>query len=160
MSTSYKVYIGPYIEAYRTLKSSVEKYYGCNNHKCMSFRKASSKGYCQDCGQKIELLTKMQAARVEFDVYTECSDNLYMLGANDLSEDKADYYIFISNTKAVGRDIDVCYSSGRVIEINTTTMDDDMAKFNSEFSGDILRIKELLGENNVAIKWGVVTYVC
>jgi len=156
MSIDYNTHVGPYIQVYNPKKPSTKEYHSCPDKKCFNYGSELSNKFCPNCGRAIILVTFPCTAATDFDIYEEKMDN-------DLSEIVTEWkpdgmescMLFVSNRKGFGKSYDArsdCYVS----ECNETTVVADVQRFITTFGKQIVRLKEVFGEKNVQIKWGVI----
>lgn len=156
MSTDYKTYIGPYIEVYNPLQTKINDFYGCINKTCKSCGTPQSYKFCPECGNEIQLIENHIKGRIEFDIHDETKDTLSEMLCGDKPVKISDYRFFIPNDyKAPGIIYDNKYDPF-AYSVNEIIIKSDDADVSARYSGELLRLKEVFGEANVTIKWGVL----
>lgn len=155
MSTEYQLHVGAYLEVYNPEKPSTTEYYACPKRSCSNFQVKCSTKFCPVCGTAISLVTVPTPVRIKFDVYEECLDNLAEVEGDSLPDEKQDYILFVSNiTNGSG----ISTQGSTLKEVTEKTIKNDLVEFKDIFKGEIIRIKEVFGEDNVKVKWGIIGY--
>ena len=159
MGVSYYTYVGPYVKVYNPEKASKKEYHSCPNHGCSNNKKPMSDAYCSKCGTKIERLTFYIQDRTRFDansefadgtlrdVYSDFDDHNYMHFVDDGQRDLLHLLMNINNGDFVSD----------LTDKNPAT---EVEEFKEIRRKEIARLKEVFGEENVSVRWGVINYVC
>jgi len=155
MSVQYHSYVGPYIKVNNPEKESTEKYHGCPKRTCGKYRHRISDQFCANCGTKIELVEVPCKSRIKFDVYEEFDENLAEIGSHYCITDTE---IFISNKETLGAGRILDCESCTEIPFDESVIGTETRKMENDFSKEITRLKEVFGEQNVSVLWGVVAY--
>jgi hypothetical protein len=156
MGVSYYVYVGPFIEAPNSERTTISKYMGCGTKDCANCNKESTAKFCSNCGQPIKQCEKNSIIKPSnhFDVYEECDERLHSIGEEDLPSDKTNVAVFQPNQGKFGHRFSAYDPS--VVALDKTVIDDETTRFNVFFAKDIARINEVFGKAEV--KWGVIAY--
>ena len=160
MSVSYYWYIGPYIKVYNPLKQSTEKFHSCTNPKCENYEERISDQYCSKCGTKIGIVEVPCNTRIDFDVYYEFKDEqLAEINRYDSSGDKDNIY-YISNKKNLGAGRKLDCNDCEEISFDSDIIESELRVMKKDFVKEIVRLKEIFGEENVNVLWGAISYTC
>lgn len=156
MSTQYNVYVGPYIQVYNPSKTpSGPQYYRCENPNCVKYNIKSSNKYCSNCGSLI-VLSPPSMERIEFDVYNEFNESLSEI---DSERSNKNYQYFISNISPIN--IGNRYSSDCECEITSfqeNVIADDLKLMSDTYKKEIAKLKEVFGDDDAVVRWGIITY--
>ena len=159
MSVDYKCYVGPYIKVFNPEKDSTEEYHSCPNKKCDKHKKQLSDKFCPSCGTKITLVTFPCKSKIDFDIYKEFKkEPISEVMCESKPKELENYDFYISNsTKSPGININVVYEHF-IKDFNETIIVSEVQQFEIQLSKEINRLKEVFGNENVQIKWGVMTW--
>lgn len=152
MGTFVNVYIGPYIEINKDIKVEVEKVKRvCPNHPNIKMKKDK---YCSVCGTLIEDVQYIDNEDFDVNIFLHNIDETY---SNVIWA--AQKNILISNKAVPNR-----YRISDHYESAVEFKDVDAVSTNQKLwlmeqcKNYIDSLKEKLGEDNVEIKWGFVSY--
>jgi len=156
MSTEYYVYIGAYVEA-KNKSIEVDKFI----KSCCNIDATSNSKYCTECGKelvpfKVDIITKEKIDNQNI-FNDEMTDSLYLIykefACNEQREKQVD--IFISNSDAgCLKDVDDDSMSLEITENDRIRYTRD---FLVAYQDEILVLKNHYGDDNISIKFGVVT---
>ncbi len=114
-----------------------------------------SQQFCPKCGSEIGLIAVPAKERIEFDIYDEFDDRLNEIAQHygDMDEE-----IYISNKNNLGSGKDYESYERNIIQIFPDEIPGALEKMKTDFEKEISRLKEVFGENNVNIQFGVINY--
>ncbi len=151
MSVSYNVFVGPYIKVRDIEIDRIEEYHTCLSTGCRNHKKEMSCGFCPKCGGRIERISRVVKGKIDFDYYDELGGNF-----NEVFEyEKRDFKIFTSD---IGNDIGFD-GDFKEIPIGNITPATEITNLYEKYNKEVARIKEVFGDENVQVLWGVVTWV-
>lgn len=160
MSVSHYVYCGPYIQCTKKYEIKKIEFNGCTNIECLRYRKQANTNFCSKCGNPIEKLFDTRNVQVSkkldelFDVDTFCliHDEILTCEYDILLpnlfpkniDKKRQYYIKFKDSN--------CQN---LTNLNISSEIDELAKFHVK---EIEKLKNLYGEDQVKIFWGILTW--
>ena len=154
MGIDYNVYVGPFIECIPTKVMRTEEHPGCP--KCN--RETHGK-FCSKCGTPIGILTK-QVEDYLVD-YGDCEQAFLDAGLEEddlytIDHDKPSV-ILVANSKGFGHSIDPKYEFGLLIDEEIDAVA-EKTKLSEMYAKHIEILKSLYGEDNVSVRWGIISY--
>jgi len=151
MGMTHTVYVGPYI-SYEMPKKTVPSYFlACQNQDCYSYHKEyKSIKFCSECGSAIEKSKKI-VTEDSIDIYEE-----FIYKFNESLVCCGDYVpnVFIPNGGTPRESRFDMYDEGGCFDVDKEA---DLQWFRNEYGNEIDALTELLN-NDVQIKWGVISY--
>ena len=158
MSTDYTTYIGPYIQVHDPPKQVPIKVYTCPNEKCGQHKKLTQGSYCSTCGTKMGHVNSVHTGITDYDVADETDDRLM----EELTEYKPynakNDRFYLGNRERLGFSFDPT-EKVLAVELSLVNSTEVLNKFKVIFSKDITRMEEVFGKENVAVKWGILSWM-
>jgi hypothetical protein len=103
------------------------------------------------------LITVPDKARIDFDAYEEFDDKLAEALREYKPEKCEDYQYFIPNQGKIGLHNDDITTIAT--EATQMTIATEYDRLNDKFKKEIARLREVFGDKNVEIKWGVLGWL-
>ena len=150
MSSSYNVYVGPYIEIYNPIKNTKVLKSTCITKGCEQSGIVSKAKFCPDCVKAIGKALFDAKERVEFDVEEAFDGELTDIMPEN--EDENYFHLHDNEIDGVGRNLDDCEQS--LTEITAETINQEITKLDYKYEEHIETLKKTFGEENVKVKWG------
>lgn len=158
MGVDYNVYAGPYIVVFNPLKDSTEEFYSCPNKKCNNHNKPISDEFCSKCGTKIERMIRPCQERIDFNYFEEFEERFAEAFPEYKPNGCDDYLYLITNMKNdVGVHIDPKYHVSETV-FDLKEQIEKLTEFTNRNRKEIRKLKNVFGEKNVQIKWGVLSW--
>lgn len=159
MSLDYSTYLGPYFECKVGKRKNTLQFKSCPNSQCEKQNKAVSDvvHFCPSCGTRI---APAQGPEIEIEEVNtwEVSDalrqGLWCCGR------KEQMHLWRSNRsdRKVGISFDPTEDSF-IEAIDPDRRSDELRKFVSLFSEEHKILCQFYGEENVAVRWGLINYI-
>jgi hypothetical protein len=162
MSIDYHVHIGPYIKCRRSTVQDVTTVRTCPNEGCKKHLAIYNKeiAFCSDCGTKIlEKEIPRNRPKVSFEDVEEKFGGTFLELLTEYNQQPEN--IYVSNIKREHRkdggfDFDPHYCSGFFQNFDGEDIANGIETFTNEFAEEIEGFKELYGDSNVEVAWGVI----
>lgn len=167
MGIDVTTYLGPYFECKVERTTRVSSYRGCPTPGCRLCAKevGESTIYCSRCGSGIVTLSKSACVdAIDWDEVREAlHDSFYLAMGDDLGRWMRDegVHIWIENRdirESGGKSFDPCsHSIWYVVDAETLTRETIRLHEKCKIELEILR--KFYGEDNVKIKWGLLSMI-
>ncbi len=159
MGISCYIYVGPYLECKRTATKSIKEY-GCSNGSCLNNRRSDLKpsNFCAQCGSAIQEFKKEKVLSGYEASYQLPGEKLFAR-----TEERTEDYepsVFLPNREyrsVKGSWRKSGFGDFRTEDIPAGTREQEMAEFWNEHVEEIKKLKTIYGEENVEMRWGLVT---
>jgi len=155
MGNDYIVHVGPVIVINNLPAEIVEKHNSCCNDKCKKFHKYGSGKFCDECGSPIaEWSTRVMGTR-SIDLYELIGESITYADSEHQNTSKIVLVANLDIGNAGYFSFNLKYEPFDVFpKIEEVT--DNIEKFKSIFKKELDKLKEIYGESNVEVKYGVV----
>lgn len=160
MSTTYGIYVGPYIRLTKTTTEYDIEKTCCLNADCVMMNKPAPNKFCSDCGKELQkfphrVVEKYSENDINEDIL-DCKFN-YSLG---LTNDKI--YIYYPDKFNSLEDYDLDHDYREYFwdaEITPEMIPSLMQDFKNVYQAEIAALENKFGTLNVSIEFGVLTGV-
>lgn len=155
MSCNYSIYIGPYIKVQDKGTMKQKTYNGCINNVCKAWKDANAHPYCPHCGRQTDTIIVDYTAPADHDPEDETNGYFRRIR---LESDKNDIFYIISDDVSFGQLIDPeCEPCASVFDSNKVAS--ILTDFQKTYSGYIMLVKRIYGEQNVTVLFGVINWI-
>lgn len=169
MGIRLSLHVGPYAECTFTLQDGVVAHWGCDNSSCHAFRRGrwsshNKPRFCQDCGCEMRLYHA--SAQVEsvsaHSVAEELGDKLFLAPSANLRLPAAGMkHVYLPNRKLACWDapeFNADTEEAYAFEITPRHITRQTEAFMEQFARELSVLKLRYGDDEVAVRWGLVQY--
>lgn len=163
MGVSYGYYLGPYARCNNPQVEKKVQRRTCSNDSCKNSQNHhDSKKFCSDCGSayaKREVLETWP--RVDLDCVEDLDEDLFEACGNygGIEED-VDHWLPNKTMKGITRETHFGRDDLDEIVVKPEMIESEIQSFMTTFIKALKIIREKYGEDNVEIRWGLVTSHC
>lgn len=159
MGVSYYIYVGPYILVHNPPQPDKEEYHSCSNKKCKQHGQPLHAKFCSECGKEIKLLSFPNTKRVDlYDTITDLDDTLSEACTEYPPDNYEDHNFLIPNKKGNGEHFRAYDTT--VINLDPDAVSEQCHKFSHDYDKELRVLRNLFGEKNVMLDFGVIAYSC
>ena len=154
MGMDKEIILGPYMECVNEevkFHDGFEKF--CMNKSCRKQGRVATGDYCYLCGEKhIEYPRETISSKIDPWKVTELTKDALFVKSTDNTRD---WYL---PNQYRDRKRSFNMSQEKVLEITLEIINEELDWFKEAFKQEISQVQEIYGKDNVAIKWGYVSY--
>jgi hypothetical protein len=157
MSNSNYIHVGVYVECINPVSERPIMRKRCEQMNCLRYGKITEMPFCGGCGAPtaefqsgVDGISSVNPWGIEIDQMLSCQQIPNLAGA--------DVWLPNIGGKAVEFPIDLDYSDVIDIPDPTKTRAAHIAEFEQYFGEAVQGLRAAYGDDNVTVKWGIVTY--
>lgn len=162
MGVDYSVYIGPFVRCENPDVTNTESYTACATASCPKHDKQTSNKFCPECGKAISTLVRtVSAPKVDaWDVSEQLNESFFTPGTNygrfpfELNID-----IWVPNRRLPGiAERTEEPLRGGYDEVDEDEVEAEKTALVGACGQDLAKFREIYGNNEVSVHWGVLHY--
>lgn len=156
MGMSSSNHLVPYLKVIVKKQDKSQSYRSCGNPACSNHQKDMSSAFCSKCGSPQVTLTKVvkeDAVDLDHLIVEQQGEKFYI--AREITDRKTGTHFVLPN---YSNPQGIKFKEEGEIEIGENQRANDLKWLNEEYKNEIAQIKLLVGEENVSIHWGVISY--
>lgn len=153
--------LGPYVLCTNSPATRMVDVSTCSNSACNKHGMTLYTKFCDLCGAQIRLMALSRpSVKVSRDqVYDKIGDNLSLYGRDDgVAVHNTDVYR--GNTNWYGSLSSHSEDDPGVYEVTPEQIAAELEKFQAFYAVELRDLRDLYGQGNVTVKWGLVVYWC
>ena len=159
MSLAHTVYVGPYLLIFKRRRPTSEVRRSCPTVQCEKHKediRDQKVKFCPGCGSPIEEVTFPARDSIPFDVPEDTDGELHTI-LDGYGSELNEKYVISYLEDGPGQSFDPTRELYVSEDITPERIQSDLRKFEQKFSRHIQKIKNVFGESNVKLQWGVLS---